>query len=381
MTTSTIIIGAGPAGLACAGRLSKAGIPYILLEKSDQLGHAWHNHYDRLHLHTVKELSHLPHLEFPEDYPRYVPRQKLVDYFEHYAQTFQIQPQFGQEVTSIRKSGEDQWEVSTQSGQNFQARHVIVATGVNRVPNVPKWKGEESFQGEISHSRSYKNPQPFLRKKVLVIGMGNTGAEIALDLAEHEVDTYVSVRSPISVVPRDLNGRPVQVTSKQLAKLPFGFGDWLGTQIRKIYFGNLSKYNLESSKMHPAVQLRETGKTPIVDIGTIQAIKDGKIKVLREIDHFTEKGVTFKNGDQHEFDAVILATGYSAHVEDFIERGAELLDKYGCPKEPIPSGHHEGLYFVGFDNYKLGGILGTIYTDSETVVEKIQELSPKRLPS
>lgn len=381
MTTSTIIIGAGPAGLACAGRHSKAGIPYILLEKSDQLGHAWHNHYDRLHLHTVKELSHLPHLEFPEDYPRYVSRQKLLDYFEQYARKFEIKPQFGQEVRSINKAGEGLWEVQTQSGQSFQTNHVIVATGVNRVPNVPKWEGQESFQGEISHSKVYKNPQPFLGKKVLVVGMGNTGAEIALDLAEHEVETYISVRSPISVVPRDLNGRPVQVTSKQLAKLPFGFGDWLGTQIRKIYFGNLSKYNLESSKMHPAVQLRETGKTPVVDIGTIQAIKEGKIKVLGEIDHFTSTGLQFKKGEYHDFDAVILATGYSANVEDFVEKGAELLDKYGCPKQAISDSFHQGLYFVGFDNYKLGGILGTIFTDSEIVVQKIQELSPERLPS
>lgn len=368
---STLIIGAGPAGLAMAGRLRQADMPFEILEQSQQVGHAWHNHYDRLHLHTVKQWSNLPNLAFPEDYPLYVPRQKLTEYFAHYAKQFDIQPHFGQQVSSIKKRADGAWQVDSQSGESYIARRVIVATGVNRVPNVPTWPGQEQFQGVISHSARYKNPSPYQGMKVLVIGMGNTGAEVALDLCEQGVETYISVRNPISVVPRDLNGRPVQVTSKQLARLPFGLGDWLGSQIRKLYFGNLSKYGLESSTMHPAVQLRETGKTPIVDIGTIQAIKEGKIKVMKDVDHFTSTGVAFKNGQHLELDAVLLATGYRAKVEDFLERGTEVLDKYGCPKQPIGTGYHEGLYFLGFDNYKLGGILGTIHSDSATILEHL----------
>ena len=99
------------------------------------------------------------------------------------------------------------------------------------------------------------------------------------------------MRGPISLVPRDLNGQPVQLTAKKLAKIPFGLGDWLGSQIRKIYFGNVEKHGLAISKMHPAVQLRETGKTPVIDIGTITAIKAGKIKVLKDIRSFTKTGV------------------------------------------------------------------------------------------
>lgn len=369
---SILIIGAGPAGLAMAGRLRKAGMPFEILEQSQQVGNAWHNHYDRLHLHTVKQWSHLPHLPFPEDYPLYVPRQKLTEYFANYAKHFDINPHFGQQVSSISKLEDGSWRVATESGETYLANRVVVATGVNRVPNVPTWPGQEQFKGEISHSVNYKNPEPYQDKKVLVVGMGNTGAEVALDLCESGVVTYISVRNPISVVPRDLNGRPVQVTSKQLAKLPFGLGDWLGSQIRKLYFGNLSKYGLESSKMHPAVQLRETGKTPIVDIGTIQAVKDGKIKVMKEVDRFTETSVHFKGGQQLEIDAVLLATGYKAKVEDFLERGTEILDKYGCPKQPIADGYHQGIYFLGFDNYKLGGILGTIDTDSARILEDLR---------
>jgi len=367
-----LIIGAGPAGLAVAGRMRHAEVDFEMLEASDKIAMRWHYHYDRLHLHTVKEYSFLPHKEFPEDYPRYVPRKKLIEYFINYAHDFQIHPHFNTEVESISKNANNRWQVATRTDQDFVAENVVVATGVNRVPHQPKFEGIDDFGGDIKHSRDYKNADGYKGKKVLVIGMGNTGAELALDLSENNAESYICVRSPISVVPRDLNGRPVQVTSKQLAKLPFGLGDWLGSQIRKVYFGDLSKYGLEASKVHPAVQLRETGKTPIVDIGTIKAIKAGKIKVVPAIKSVDKNGVHFENGDYHDFDAIIMATGYRPHVEKLVERGEELLDKYQCPKGPIANGYHEGLYFVGFDNYKLGGILGTIFTDSETIVNAIK---------
>ena len=369
----TLIIGAGPAGLAVAGRCRKAGIAFEIIEASDKVGVAWHNHYDRLHLHTVKQWSHLPHMPFPENYPLYVSRQQLVDYFEDYASKFEIKPLFGHEAKKIEKKA-DKWEIIT-SKETFEADHVIIATGVNRVTVNPTWPGQEDFGGEIVHSRFYKNAQPYIGKKVLVVGLGNTGAELALDLSEHDIETFVSVRSPISVVPRDLNGRPVQVTSKQLAKLPFGLGDWLGSQIRKLYFGNIEKYGLKEAKMAPAQQLRETGKTPIVDIGTIAAIKKGKIKVKPDIDHFAPDEVIFSDRSREKIDAIILATGYKAQIEDFFPQVAQFRDRYGLPKGTIGEGPINGVYFVGYDNYKLGGIIGTINTDSETIVNHLITLS------
>ena len=369
--TQTLIIGAGPGGLAVAGWLRTLGIPFELLEKSGQIAHSWHNHYDRLCLHTVKQLSHLPHLLLPDAYPLYVPREDLAQYYESYAEKFQLQPHFHQSVNAIRKVSNG-WQVQTEEGNIYESPTVVIATGTNRVPNWPHFPGQENFEGTISHSKTYKNPQPYLGQRVLVVGFGNTGAEVALDLSEHEVPTWVSVRSPVNVVPRDLNGRPTQLTAKQLAKLPFGLGDWLGTQIRKIYFGNLKPYGLQPALVPPVVQLRETGKTPIIDLGTIAHIKAGKIKVVPGIDHFTEKGVQFTDGSHHEFDHILLATGYHAQIDDFLEDTTGLLDENQLPQTPIGTGKHEGLYFIGFDNYKLGGILGTIFTDSELIAQHIQ---------
>jgi thioredoxin reductase len=369
---SNLIIGAGPAGLATAGRLRKMNIPFEILEQSDKIANAWHHHYDRLHLHTVNEFSHLPHMNFPEGFPVYVPKNELVKYYEHYATHYEIKPHFNQTVNSIKKSG-DNWKVQTSSGQTFLAENVIIATGKNRVENKPKWKGQDQFRGDLVHSRNYKNPKPFLGQKVLVVGMGNTGAEIALDLSEFNVETYISVRSPVSIVPRDVNGRPVQITAKKMAKLPFGLGDWLGIQIRRFLIGDLTKYGLKTDPTPPAVLLRETGKTSVIDIGTVAAIKAGKIKVLPDIEGFYGSGIQFKNGEKIDFDTVILATGYHAQVEDFVENVSGLFDKNNLPKFPIGQGAQKGLFFVGFDNYKLGGILGTIYDDSETVAEAIQK--------
>lgn len=373
-TTPVLIIGAGPAGLAVAGRLRKLDIPFEIVEKTDKIAWSWHNHYDRLSLHTVKQLSALPHLPFPDNYPLYVPRLDLVKYYENYAEHFNIKPHFNTEVKNITKNTDENWVVTTQEGDTFHTQQVVVATGINRVPHQPTWKGQEDFKGTITHSRAYKNPQPFKGGKVLIIGMGNTGAELALDLSENNIETWISVRSPLSVVPRDVNGRPVQVTSKKLAKIPFGIGDWLGTVIRKMIIGDLSKYGIPMSKMHPAKQLRETGKTPVIDLGTVAHIKAGKIKILPDIENFYEEGVTTVDGKNHPFDHIIVCTGYRAKIDDFIDNPASLLDKYHIPKAPIADAtEYQGLYFVGFDNYKLGGILGTIYNDSEVIVNQIKE--------
>ena len=372
ITTPNLIIGAGPAGMGIAGQLRKRGIDFEMVEQSQNVGNAWHHHYDRLHLHTVKQLSNLPHLPFPDDYPLYVPREKLVDYFDQYAQHFKLKPHFGQSVDRVKKVGKD-WSTITKDGTKFKSKNVIVATGVNRIPNIPSWPGQEQFQGTIIHARDYKNAAPFKGKKVLVVGMGNTGAELALDLSEHDCETYISVRGPVSIVPRDLNGRPVQLTSIQLAKLPFGIGDWLGNFIRGIYLGDLKKYGLKAPKLSPVQQLKKTGKTPVVDIGTVNQIKAGKIKVMPEMATFDASGVLFKNGERKDLDAIVLATGYTAKVGDFIADPTDLLNRDNLPKQAIFAGKNKGLYFIGFDNYKLGGILGIIRTESETIANHIQK--------
>jgi cation diffusion facilitator CzcD-associated flavoprotein CzcO len=370
--TPVLIIGAGPAGLATASRLRKLGLDFEMLEQSDQVGNAWHNHYERLHLHTVKELSHLPGLPFPENYPRFVPRHLLADYFETYAREFDISPHFGEEVISVKKR-DGRWLTNTRTGKEFTSEYVVIATGVNRVPYRPLFKGEEDFNGTIVHSREYWNAEPFLGQRVLVVGMGNTGAEIALDLCENGVEVLISARGPINIVPRAILGRATQLTALKLAKLPEWIGDWIGVLVQKFTVGDLSRYGLQTPDMPPAKQLRLTGKTPVIDVGTLNQIKAGRIRVLPGIDCFYQGGVAFANGEKLEFDSIILATGYRARVEDFLEGGEEALDQFETPSFCVGEGKFEGLFFVGFDNYTPGGLLGVINRDSKVVAEILKE--------
>jgi len=370
MTTHTLIIGAGPAGMAIAGRLARLGIPYLLLEKSDRVGHTWHGHYERLCLHTVKEHSNLPHLEFPEHYPTYVPRLDLIAYWENYIREMGIEPLFGQEVRHIRRV-EDQWETTTGT-DTFQSKCVVVATGYNRVPYQPEWPGQEQFQGTFIHSKDYRNAKPFTGKKVLLIGMGNTGSELALDLCEHGAFPTISVRSPVNIILRDVLGRPAQRTAIMLSKLPEWAYDFIAKTVQKRTIGNLSAYGLQASPYAPSEQLRRFGKVPVIDIGTVDLIKQRKVLIRPDVERFQENSVVFKDGTSEKFDAVIACTGYRAQAEEFFENGGNLLDARGYPRSLwFDEPEYQGLYFCGF-SIPLSGILRNIKMDSALIAEHIR---------
>jgi thioredoxin reductase len=363
-----LIIGAGPAGLAVAGRLSKLNIPYEIIEMTDNVASTWRNHYDRLHLHTAKDLSHLPHLKFPKEYPIYVSKNDVVSYMENYAEHFNIKPHFREKATSI-KNENGTWITTTASDKVWQSDSIIIGTGSNRVQNSPSWPGLDNFKGIIQHSKDYRNGKEYKDKNVLIIGMGNTGAELAIDLNENGAKTYISVRGPVNIVTRDFNGKPTQYTAIKLQKLPPWLNDFIANTVQKLTIGDLSKYGIQNLKMSPSAQLRELGKTPIIDLGTIDLIKKGEVNIKPGIQNFTQNGIVFENGEKHKFDAVILATGYKPEVEDFLESTEHIFNSLNLPKSPIIE-QNKGLYFIGFDLYN-GGVLYSIHRNSELIVKDI----------
>ncbi len=369
--TATLIIGAGPAGLAVAGRLRQAGLDFVMIEKSERVGDSWHCHYDRLHLHTVKQLSHLPGLAFPHDYPRYVPRDRLAEYYADYARTFSIEPRFGEEAKTVRRS-DGRWLTTTGTGPVVLSDNVVIATGLNQAPVQPSHPGAEVFSRRLIHSKEYRNADPFAGESVLVVGMGNTGAEIALDLSEAGIETSISVRGPVNIVPRDVLGRPTQLTARMLARLPVGLGDRVGTLIRRVTVGDLTPYGIATPEIAPLAQLRERGKTPVIDVGTVEAIKDGRITVRPAIDHLESDRVVFTDGSEGWYDSVILATGYRPMLEGLLPDGQDLLDENGLPRAAVGNGRYRGLFFVGFDNHRPGGVLGTVIEESAEVFERIK---------
>lgn len=342
----TIVIGAGPAGLAVGACLRRAGVPFLILEQAAGVGATWHGHYDRLHLHTPKSLSALPYLPFPKSYPRYPSRAQMVGYLEEYADHFGLQPRFGQRVLSARPIAGG-WEVQSQETA-FQAPNLVIATGNARVPYSPQWPGQADFGGSCLHSSAYRNGEPFRQQRVLVVGFGNSGGEIALDLCEHGAQTSMAVRSPVNVVPREVLGVPnVAITIAQTG-LPPRVADALNAPILRLRFGDLTRYGLRRPPRGPLAQIDNDRRIPLIDIGTIQLIKRGQIQVYPGIERFVPDGVVFTDGRRHAFDAVILATGYRPHVDAFLEGAAGALDKQGAPLCSGPEMPVAGLYFCGF---------------------------------
>lgn len=374
MTTNTLIIGAGPAGLAMAGQLAHRKLPFTILEASDYLGFTWRNYYDRLHLHTVKKHSALPHLPYPEDYPTYVPRLQVVEYLERYAAHFKIKPLFKQKVLRISRNTEDgTWQVNTETDK-FTAAQVVVATGYNRVPNVPELPGQRNFRGVVWHSYEYRNGAPFQHENVLIVGMGNTGAELALDLLENNAKPFISVRGPVNIMRRDTFGRPTQQTAILMSKLPSWLTDFMARLSQKISVGDLSAYGLGKPAHAPTYDIRR-GKPPVLDIGTLDQIKAGKITVLPGIERINSKTVTFTDGRELPFDAIILATGYQPALASVI--GTDLADKVlnerGFPEKLwFDQPALRGLYFLGFST-PITGVIYHLNIDSEKIAKNISE--------
>ncbi|PDT44717.1 flavin-containing monooxygenase [Sinorhizobium fredii] len=369
MDTNVLIVGAGPAGLAVGACLRRAGLDFVIIEKAHEIAPAWRHHYRRLHLHTVKALSSLPHVPFPKDYPRYVPREKMVAYLDAYAERFELRPRFCETVTSVRRN-EGGYLVETGT-DTFSARQVVIASGSNAEPVVPSLPEMEAFNGRRLHSADYTDAAPFAGQSVLVVGMGNTGAEIALDLAECGARPTLSVRKGVHIVPRQLFGLPIQMIAIATRPLPKAVNDRLFPIILDLALGNLEKYGIVRPKQSILDQV-DAGRIPIIDIGTVKAIKSGGIKVAPDIKRFTERGAIFVCGRQAEFDSVLLATGYRPGFEKFLP--TELWPgKGGVTRRASEL----GLYLVGFHN-PVTGLLREIGREAVAVTADIERRSSSR---
>jgi hypothetical protein len=358
--TQVVIIGVGPAGLAVAACLRHANIAFEILEREDCVAPAWHRHYDRLHLHTAKRSSALPGFPFPPDYPTYPSRLQVIAYFEAYAKRFQIEPHYQQPVVGMRDL-DGMWKVNT-SDTSYRAPNVVIATGINHEPVLPAWPGQEKFMGQIIHSAEYRNGEAYRGKRVLVVGFGNSGAEIALDLYEHNAHPSISVRSPVNVISRDVLGFPIQRLSILTSGLPAPLVDSLTTPMSRLRFGDLTRYGLRKASYGSATQVRTYAKIPVIDVGTIKLIKQGKIKVCGGLEAFTQEGVRFSDGKEASFDSVILATGFVPGFNSF------LPDVSAPARGEVSSA--PGLFFCGFHN-SAGGLLREISLEALRIADAI----------
>jgi cation diffusion facilitator CzcD-associated flavoprotein CzcO len=316
-----------------------------VFEKADNVGSAWRRHYDRLHLHTDRKHSGLPGMAMPQTYPLYPSRMQMVAYLESYAARFDIRPAFNTTISCIRRDGAG-WRAEAAGGP-ITAPVVIVATGIADAPYRPSWPGLNAYQGAVVHSSEYRNPAPYPGKRVLVVGFGNSGGEIALDLAEAGVDVALAVRGPVQILPRDLLGLPILTWAILYQHLPARLVDLINAPILRLAVGSFEKLGLRRAAKGPRQMVEEDGRVPLIDIGTLARIRDGSIRIRGAIDRFVSDGVAFADATVEKFDAVILATGFQPDLRRLIPDVEGVFDRQGMPLQTGRATNAPGLYFCG----------------------------------
>jgi len=366
----TLVLGASAAGLATSAQLRRRGRPFELLEAEDAVASAWRRHYDRLHLHTPKAFSALPGLRMPRGWPRYVARQQVVEYLEQYREHFDLHPRFGQRVTRLERVDEG-WVATTDDGI-WRSTNVVVATGRTRVPVRPTWPGMEDYEGEVLHSSEYRNGDPWIGKPVLVVGFGNSACEQALDLVERGAVAHLSVRSPVNVLPRDIfRFVPVLPLGIAMRHLPSKVADALARPMVRASVGDITKTGLRKLPYGPNTQIARDHHIPLLDIGTMRAIRDGRITVHGGVERFSEHGVVFQDDTELAVDAVILAR-YRAAVDDFLVAWEAVCDEEGTPFVSGGPTALPGLYFCGM-YVSPAGMLREIGIEATHIADAIAE--------
>jgi putative flavoprotein involved in K+ transport len=327
----------------------------VILDAAEAVGSSWRGHYDRLRLHTTRGLSGLPGVPIPPRLGRWVARDDFIAYLEHYARKVGVPIRLGVRVERIEAAASG-WDIIT-SGGRLASGQVVVATGHNHTPRLPDWPGRSTFTGELTHSSDYRNPAPYRSRNVLVVGAGNSGAEIAADLVEGGAGkVWISIRTAPNIVRRD---GPGGIAPQQLGilmrPLPRKIVDPLSLLVQKLVIGDLSRYGIAAPTTGVATRVLD-GHIPLIDVGFLAQLKAGRIEVVPGITGFEGEEVIC--GERRlKADAVIAATGYSPGLEPLVGH-LGVLDSNGRPSfhAPQSSPKAAGLFFIGYSNPISGNL-------------------------
>ncbi|MEU6766870.1 NAD(P)/FAD-dependent oxidoreductase [Streptomyces sp. NPDC046853] len=366
------VVGGGPGGLSVAAALRARGVRAVVLEKSDRVGASWRKHYDRLHLHTTRRLSALPGLAIPRAFGRWVSRDNVARYLEKYAEFHQLEIVTGVEVSRLERAADGNgWLLHATGGRELTGSAVVIATGYNHTPHLPDWPGRDTYTGELLHAGTYREPRPYEGKDVLVVGVGNTGAEIAVDLVEGgAARVRLAVRTAPHIVRRSTAGWPAQRTGILCRRLPVSVVDRLAGPLAKVSVPDLSAQGLPRPETGLYSRVNE-GAIPVQDVGLIDAVRKGKVEPVAAVESFEDGKVVLADGTRICPDAVIAATGYRRALEPLLG-DLGVLDAKGTPlvrgaRTPKSA---PGLYFTGFTN-PISGMLREMARDAEKIAKAV----------
>ena len=317
------LIGAGPMGLAMARNLRRLEIPFDGFEQHRDVGGLWdisnpHSPvYESAHLISSKrttEFTEFPIADEIADYPHHA---DMADYFRAFADRFDLRRdyRFGTRVEHVERIGGngEGWSVTTRTGEDEQTavyRGVLVANGTFSEPNLPQIPG--SFDGEILHSRDYKSPDVFAGKRVLVVGAGNTGCDLAVDAVHRAAAVSLSVRRGYHFVPKYVFGRPADAVGGRL-KLPRFLKQRIDKLLLSFFTGDPARFGFPE----PDHKLYESH--PIVNSLVLYHLGHGDLEVRPDVESFDGRAVRFRDGSSDDYDLVLLATGYRLSYP-FIDR-------------------------------------------------------------
>ncbi|WP_406496432.1 NAD(P)/FAD-dependent oxidoreductase [Streptomyces sp. NBC_00846] len=369
------VIGGGPGGLAAAAALREQGVRAVVLEKSGNVGASWRRHYDRLHLHTTRRRSALPGLAMPRRFGRWVARDDVVRYLEKYVEHHELEVVTGVEVSRIDRAPDGAgWQLTASGGRMLTGRAVVVATGYNHTPRIPDWPGRDTFTGDLLHASDYRDPAPYTGRDVLVVGIGNTGAEIAADLVKGGASRVrIAVRTVPHIVRRSTAGWPAQATGILVRRLPVPLVDRAGRLMARIAVPDLAAQGLPRPDTGLYSRVRD-GAIPVQDVGLIDAVKGGRVVPVAAVESFDGDAVVLADGDRITPDAVIAATGYHRALESLVGH-LGVLDTRG---RPVAHGARTpkqapGLYFTGFTN-PISGMLRELALDARKIAKRLSRI-------
>ena len=363
------MLGAGAAGLSAAAMLERRGVPTLVLERS-RVAESWRHRYERLHLHTHRLFSSLPGYRLSARRGAWIPRDGVVEYLEGYVRHHGIEVRSGVEARRLDRADHG-WRIET-SRTPLEAPFVIVATGYEHSPFMPAWPGRESFPGELVGASEYRNAAPYAGREVLVVGTGNTGAEIAVDLHEGGASAVLlSVRTPPHVFHRAYGGIPAQMASLALHRLPAAIGDPLAGALQRATVGDLSRFGLPRPARGMLSDFKQRDVVPILDVGLIRLLKKGLVTVVPAVEGFDGPRVLLAGGHSVEPDVVIAATGYRRGLEPLVGH----LGVLGVNGSPRRSGGDTdpaapNLHFIGFLN-PLSGRLWSMQFESRRIARAV----------
>ena len=354
MDERVVVIGAGPAGLAAAWAIRRAGVDPLVVEQAGAVAASWRRRHDQLRLNTHRMFSHQPGARIPRRYGPFPARDDYVAYLERYAARMRIR--FGAAVRRIDRAHPG-WALEVD-GAKISTGQVVVATGPDAEPVMPAWPGMASFPGTLIHAGKFRNTAQMAGQDVLVVGPGNSGVDLLNYLVRSDAGVlWLSARSGMNIAPRRLAGIPMHPVAVASAHLPLHTQDASLRAVQRLAFGDLARYGYPRSELGAFTRLAADQVTVAVDDGFARALKAGRVTMKPAVDHLEGPIVCFTDGTACAPDVVICATGYRPALGPLAGH-LVTLDEHGMPPftGPASSPSCPGLWFFGLDRSIYGNM-------------------------